>query len=85
LTIRVTERGRDLLLALLASSKPLTQKQLLVALGRGWTLPDVDLELWYLAWRGFVEPAARGGYALEPFFADVLKWRNSKLAKGDSG
>jgi hypothetical protein len=78
-TIRVTERGRDLLLALLDASKPLTQKQLLVSLGRSWTLPDVDLELWYLAWRGFVEPAARGGYALEPFFSDVLKWRLENL------
>lgn len=75
MTIRVTQKGQDILLALLASPKPLTQKQLLAALGRPWTLPAIDLELWYLAWRGFVEPAARGAYQLEPFFSDILRWR----------
>lgn len=75
MTIRITEKGRDILLALLASPKPLTQKQLLAALGRPWTLPAIDLELWYLAWRGFIEPAARGAFQLEPFFQVVLEWR----------
>jgi hypothetical protein len=67
LTIRVTERGRDLLLALLASSKPLTQKQLLVALGRGWTLPDVD-------WSYGIWPGA-GSWSLRPG-AD-MRWSRS--------